>query len=49
MAEPFKAVSLQEFENMTRPEREAYIDALIAHLQALRAISPPPQAPKKKP
>jgi len=51
MSKQFKSVSLEEFTRMTREQREQYIDALIEHLPALRAVPPankdaPP--PKKK-
>ena len=38
MSEPFNLVSVADFERMSRAEKEKYIDALVAHLQALQQL-----------
>ncbi len=36
MSEPFNLVSVADFERMSRTEKEKYLEALVAHLQAIR-------------
>ena len=38
MAEPFNLVSVADFERMSRAEKDEYLDAFIAHLQAIKQV-----------